>query len=160
MKTNLEDLTFLFPLKPDSIVRIENLLSVCNYLGSHFKTNISVLEVSAYNNGFLKKLLNREVKYSFIEDKDPIFHRTKYRNLMSEAVKTPFQAVWDADVIVDKDLIMDSITKLRTEEVDVTYPFDGKFYDTTNIIRSLFLKKKNIQILHRNKDRMSLIYGD
>jgi hypothetical protein len=127
MKTNLEDLTFLFPLKPDSIIRIENLLSVSNYLCRNFKTNIAVLEVSSYNNGFLKKLLNREIKYSFIEDKDPIFHRTKYRNLLSEAVKTPFQAVWDADVIVDKNLIIDSIARLRSGEADIAYLFNGKF---------------------------------
>jgi predicted glycosyltransferase involved in capsule biosynthesis len=160
MKTNLEDLTFLFPLKPDSIIRIENLLSINNYLCSQFKTNIAVLEVSTYNNGFLKKLLNKEIKYSFIEDKDPIFYRTKYINLIAKAVDTPFLAVWDADVIVDKELIIDSITKLRTGEADVTYPYNGKFYDTTPIIRSLFIKKKNIEVLHRYKDRMSLIYGE
>ena len=160
MKTDLEDLTFLFPLRSDSIIRIENLLSVTSYILRNFKTNLSVLEVSDYNNGIISKVINRKIDYSFIENKDPIFHRTKYRNLMVRAVKTPLLAVWDVDVIVDKQLIIDAIEKLRNGEADVAFPYDGKFYDTSEIIRRLFIRKNKIQILHKNKDRMLLIYGD
>ena len=94
MKTDLRDLTFLFPLKPDSIIWIENLLATTGYILRNFDTNLSVLEASAYNNRLLNKLLNRKIAYSFLEDKDPVFHRTKYRNLMTKEVKTPFLAVW------------------------------------------------------------------
>ena len=80
MKTNFEDLTFLMPLKVDSVIRIENLLVVIRYLQRHFQTHIVVLEVGSYNNGILRKLLNRDVEYRFMEDRDPVFHRTKYRN--------------------------------------------------------------------------------
>jgi predicted glycosyltransferase involved in capsule biosynthesis len=160
MKANLEDLTFLFPLKPDSIIRIENLIAVTNYILRNFKANISILEVSAYNNGIIPKVINSKIDYQFIEDKDPVFHRTKYRNLMTRAVNTPFLAVWDVDVIVDKQLITDTIDKLRSGEADVAFPYDGKFYDTSEIIRSLFIRKNRIQLLHKNKSRMSLIYGN
>jgi len=160
MKTDLKDLTFLFPLKPDSIIRIENLLATSNYILRNFNTNLSVLEVYHYYNGIVSKLLNRNIVYSFIEDKDPIFHRTKYRNLMAREVKTPFLAVWDVDVIVDKRLIIDTMEKLRKGEADVAFPFDGKFYDTSEIIRSLYIRKNQIQILHKNKDRMLLRYGN
>ena len=160
MKTDLTDLTFLFPIKPDSIIRIENLLATTKYILRNFNTNIFVLEVSSYNNGFLYKLLDQRIDYSFLEDKDPIFHRTKYRNEMAKQVKTPFLAVWDVDVIVDKQLIIEAVVKLRNGEADVAYPYDGRFYDTSEIIRSLFIQKNKIQILHKNKERMLLIYGD
>jgi predicted glycosyltransferase involved in capsule biosynthesis len=160
MKTQLKDTTFLFALKPDSIIRIENVLEVIRYIRANFDTCISVLEVSPYNNGFLKKLLNSEVRYSFIEDKDLIFHRTKYRNLMSKEVETPFLAVWDSDVIVDKTQIISALSKLRQREADIVYPYDGKFYDTSAIIRALYLKRKSIKTLHRHKEKMSLIYGE
>jgi len=149
----------LFPLKPDSIVRIENLLATTGYILRNFNTNLSVLEVSNYNNKIISTLLSRKIEYSFIEDKDPIFHRTKYRNLMASKVETPFLAVWDVDVIVDKQLI-DTMTKLRNGEADVAYPFDGKFYDTSEVIRVLYIQKNNIQILHKNRNRMFLKYGD
>jgi len=160
MKTNLEDVTFLFPLKPDSIIRIENLLAITGYILRNFKTNLSVLEVSAYHNGIIQKIINRKINYSFIEDKDPIFHRTKYRNLMAKEVKTPYLAVWDADVIVDKQSIIDAVEKLRNGEADVAFPYDGKFFDTSEIIRNLFIRKHKIQILHKNKDCMMLLYGN
>ena len=160
MKTDLRDLTFLFLLKPDSIIRIENMLTTTGYILRNFDTNVSVLEVSSYNNGILHKLLNRRIAYSFLEDKDPVFHRTKYRNLMTKEVKSPFLAVWDVDVIVDKQLIIDAMEKLRNGEADIAYPYNGEFYDTSEIIRNLFIRRNIIQILHRNRDRMLLIYGD
>ena len=160
MKTDLKDFTFLFLLKPDSIIRIENLLAVTSYFLRNFNTNLSVLEVSNYNNGIIHKVINPKINYSFIEDKDPIFHRTKYRNIMARAVETHFLAIWDVDVIVDMQLVIDTMKKLRSGEADVAYPYNGEFYDTSEIIRSLFIRKKQIQILHKNKDRMSLIYGN
>jgi len=159
MKTNLEDLTFLMPLKADSVIRIENLLAIIRYLQRHFQTYIAVLEVGSYDSDLLRKLLNRKVKYTFIEDKDPVFHRTKYRNMMAKAVETPFLAVWDVDVLVDKIQIIDALEKLRQGEADMVYPFDGRFYDTSEIIRMLYMKKQQIRVLHRNRERMNLIYG-
>jgi len=160
MKTNLDDLTFLIPLKVDSVIRIENLLVIIRYLQRHFHTHIAVLEVGAYDNGILRKLLNRDIKYNFAEDKDPVFHRTKYRNLMTKAVETPFLSIWDVDVLVDKTQIIDAIEKLRQGEADMAYPFDGRFYDTTEIIRSLYIKSQKINVLHQNRERMFLIYGN
>ena len=160
MKTNIEDVTFLMPLKIDSIIRVENLLAVIRYLQRHFQTHIVVLEVGLYNNGILRKLLNRNVKYIFIEDRDPVFHRTKYRNLMAKETKTPLLAIWDVDVLVDKTQIINTVNKLRHKEADIVYPYNGEFYDTSYIIRSLYMKKQQMKILHKNQKRMSLIYGE
>jgi hypothetical protein len=137
----------------DSIVRIENILASTNYIIKLFDTNISVLEAAPYNNGFLKKLLHRSIEYNFIEDKDPIFHRTKYRNLLANSAQTPYFAYYDADIIVDKKQIIDSISKLRSNEADMAYPFDGRFYDTSAIIRDLYITTRKYQ------RRMSLPYG-
>jgi len=58
MKTNLEDLTFLMPLKVDSVIRIENLLAVIRYLQRNFQTHIVVSEVGFYDSYLLRRLLN------------------------------------------------------------------------------------------------------
>ena len=100
------------------------------------------------------------MKYTFIEDKDPIFHRTKYRNMVAKTVETPFLAVWDVDVLVDKSQIIDAMEKLRQDKTDMAYPFDGRFYDTSEIIRTLYMKKQQMKILHQNRERMTLIYGE
>lgn len=160
MKFFLEDISFLIPLRIDSVIRIENLLAIIRYIQRNFKSNITVLEASAYNNGLLKKILNHKVKYMFFEDKDPVFYRTKYCNILAKACETKFLSIWDTDVLVDKNQIVDSMEKLRNEEADMAYPFDGRFYDTSEIIRTLYMQKPQMNILHNNCERMSLIYGD
>jgi len=79
---------------------------------------------------------------------------------MTREVETPFLALWDVDVIVDKQLIIDAMEKLRNKKADVAFPYNGMFYDTSEIIRALFIRKNRIQILHKNKEYMSLIYKD
>ena len=101
-KTDLSDVTFLIPVRIDSIHRIENLLFVASFLKKNFKTNIHLLEASSYDNGILIKLLPRDVRVMFIEDHDPIFHRTFYINKLLEQAETPIVAVWDTDVLVKR----------------------------------------------------------
>ena len=87
MKTDLKDVTFMIPVRIDSIIRLENLISVVQYLFRHFDCRIMVLEADAYNNGIIKKLLGPKIKYHFIEDYDSTFYRTKYLNVSSTKYK-------------------------------------------------------------------------
>ncbi len=159
MRTNLEDLTFLIPVRLDSIVRLENLIAVIKYIRHSFKTNIMVLEAAPNNNRIIERLLDRKVEYYYIEDKDPIFYRTMYLNKMVGMSSTPFLAIWDTDVLVHKKQILAAIDSLRSEHYEIAYPYDGSFLDTSYIIRDLFLKKSSISVLMRNKSKMYPIYG-
>lgn len=159
MKMDIKDLTFLIPVRVDSIIRIENLLMSVKCILQNFETNIMVLEASDYENGILRKLLDKRVQYMFVEDKDSVFYRTKYLNIMTRKSATPFVGIWDTDVIIPKEQIIDSIEKLR-EGYEIAYPYDGHFYDTSDIIRELYFRKKHISVLLKNKDKMELIYGN
>ena len=158
MKTDLNDITFLILVRIDSVERMENLLAVTNTLFRYFKTNIYVLEADSYNNGFLKKLLNRKINYRFVEDKDPVLHKTMYYNRMAKTVDTPFMAIWDTDVVTDKAAILDAVKHLR-EEADVAFPYNGICYETSEIIRDLYLKKKDIRLLHRHRDKLNMLHN-
>ena len=158
MKTNLKDVTFLVILKVDTIERLENFLTCISFLLKNFDTNIKVLEVDSFNNGIVKKLLNKRIKYSFVEDDDPILFRTKYLNDMMNAVNTPFIAVWDADVLLQPEQIIETMSILRSGEADFILPYEKKMLDTSPIIRKLFLKKNRITFLLRNMDKMKEMY--
>jgi len=158
MKTDIKDMTFLIPIRVDSIVRLENLILSVQTLQKNFNTHITVLEAANYSNGIIAKMLGIQVEYLFVEDKDPVFYRTKYLNIMTRQSFTPYVGIWDADVIIPKEQILDSIEKLR-QGVEIAYPYDGHFYDTSNVIRELYTQNKSIKFLERNKDKMSLIYG-
>ena len=157
MKTDLTDLTFLILVRLDSIQRLENTIIITDSLLKYFKTNIYVLEADSFNNGFLKKNLNRKITYQFIEDMDPVLHKTKYYNNMVKMVSTKYLSIWDTDAAIDKNAICDSMKHLR-EEADVAYPYCGLFYEVPNVIKRLYFKQKDIRILKRHIGKMKLLY--
>lgn len=159
MKINLKDLTFLIPIRIDSIARLENALAVITYLRCRFDTHILVLEASQYKNEVLHRLLPKEIEYYFVEDKDPVFYRTHYLNQMTQKVKTNYLAIWDADVITPPEQIVDAITHLREKEADIAYPYDGVFIDTSEIIRMFFIMSKQLKVLTKNKNKMEPLYA-
>jgi predicted glycosyltransferase involved in capsule biosynthesis len=160
MKSNLSDVTFLFPIRLDSVIRLENLQLAVKHLKKHFITNTILLEAAEYNNGIIEKLIGNDVQYYFIEDRDPVFYRTKYINKMIDLTSTPILAIWDADVIVPVEQIINSVEKLRMNDVDMIYPYDGHFYDTSDAVRELYFKTKSIKTLHKQVGKMHLPYGD
>ena len=153
------DIDFLIPIRIDSVERIENLMSNINYLIKHFDTNIYVLEASSINNHILERLLPKEIAYFHVEDADPIFHRTKYINALAEKSYSDNIAIWDADVIIDYCQIIDAISYLREGKAEVAIPYDGRFYDTTEIVRNVFLEFKDFHVLNDNISKMLLPYG-
>lgn len=159
MKVNLFDTTFVIPLRIDSIIRLENCLSAVDYIQNYFNTNIFILEADNFNNSLLKKLLNKEVRYLFLRDNDPVFYKTKLLNFITSQIKTPYIGIWDADVVAYRDSILSSIISLRDNKADISYPYDGTFLDTSLIIRNLFIDKDlDINVLTRNKTKMRIMY--
>jgi hypothetical protein len=157
MKTDLTDVTFLILVRLDSVERFENMLIITESLVKYFDTNVSVWEADSYNKGLLQSLINRKINYRFIEDKDPVLHKTMYYNQMSREVKTPYMAIWDTDTIIEQKAITESVIKLR-EEYDAAYPYDGSFYEIPEPLKSLYVKRKDIRILYRNLNKMHLLY--
>lgn len=159
MKIQLKDFTFLIPARFDTVVRLENMLMSIRYLLHNFETNIIVVEATEYDNGILRRLLDKRVHYIFIKDKDSVYYKTKYVNMLTLNSNTPYIGIWDTDVIIPKQQIIDSILKLR-QGYKIAYPYDGRFYDTSEIIREFYLKSRDINVLLKNKDKMHMIYGD
>ena len=157
MKTDLTDLTFLILVRLDSIQRLENIIIVTDSMLKYFRTNIFVLEADSFDNGLLKKNLNNKVTYQFVEDKDPVIHKTKYYKYMVNTVTTKFLAIWDTDVVVDKNAICESMKHLR-EDADVALPYNGYCYDVSDIIKHYYFKHQDIRFLNRHSGKMKLLY--
>ena len=79
------------------------------------------------------------VKYTFLVDKDPVFYKTKYLNILAKQVDTPLVCIWDADVILDHLQILDAVKQLRTRTSDVAYPYDGNFFRYVRYIEGTLL---------------------
>ena len=158
MKTVLNDVTFVIPIRIDSIIRLENLLLTIDCLLSYFETNIVVIEASNYNNGILEQLVGRKVTYYFYEERDPVFHRTKILNRVSIAITTKWIGIWDADIVLHNYQIQDAICQLRTGLYDYAYPYDGRFLDTSMILRHHYLRYRDLTFLDQHQGMMQLLY--
>ena len=158
MKHQLKDTSFLIPVRQDSLERVENLLSTTAFIQDNFDTNIIVCEMDRSNNHILEKLL-RKVKYFFVKDDDIIFHRTRFLNMMVAATSTPVIAIWDTDAIAFPDAILESVEHIRSSKAKVAYPYDGRIFEATSFLREKFIETGKIEVLVKNLNLMSMLYG-
>lgn len=155
---DLSDLTILMTVCVDSVERLENVLATSQFLVDHFQTNVWVEEYAPYCNGLLNDLLDKNIHYTFKADDDPIFYRTKYLNQITRSVETKYVSVWDVDVLFPVNQIVKAIECLRNEEAAFVYPYNRQFFDTSPILRKLFLQDRNVEILEQNILKMMPMY--
>lgn len=158
-KNDLLDTVFLLLVSFDTMERLENTVHTVNYLHGNFDTHIYLWEVSSHNNGLLKRLIPQDVSYHFLQDYDPILHRTHYLNEMVKSAEEKFVAVWDVDVVVPVNQVLSSMSLLR-QGCDFVYPYDAKFLDTTEGLRMMYLEENgNMELLEEYKDFMLSLYA-
>lgn len=148
MKSNLKNITFCIPVRVDSIYRLENLYYILSYLSSRFYTNIVIIEADKYRN--IKDIPSiKNLKYYFIEDNDPIFHRTKYINTMLFSSQTDFAAIWDTDIFTYAKQIEESYRIVEHMGYSLVYPYDGRMYSLSETISGMLKNNKefNPQLL-------------
>lgn len=160
MRYDMRDLTVLIPVRIESIIRLENILAVTRYLTDNFDLEISVLEAAKYDNTVLKRLLPSQIRHTFIRDSDPVFYRTKYINMLTQSVRTPFLAVWDADVVFPPEQVNEAVEALRSGDYDITFPYGGIFWDTSRNIRQMFIETGDIAMLVELRGMMTSLYGE
>ena len=157
MRIDLTDTTFIIPVRIDSMIRLENLLMSVDSIVRYFRTRILILETSSYQNEIIPSLIKDDtVKYTFLVDKDPVFYKTKYLNILAKQVDTPLVCIWDADVILDHLQILDAVKQLRTRTSDVAYPYDGNFLDTSDILREHYWLHRDLDFLKKPSSKDEL----
>ncbi len=153
-KIDLRDVTFLIPVRIDSEDRMINLKLVIEFIKQHFETKIIVLEADNEEQ-FFNDLIDKK----FVDDDNPVFHRTHYINQLTKLSKSPFIAIWDTDVLILPSQIIEAVNLLRTDKADMVFPYDGRFYNTPALIRDIYKNKKTFDVFVKNIDKFKLAYG-
>lgn len=120
-KIDLKDVTFMIPVSYDHNDRKENLDLCIAYLKKHFYTNIIISEQGG--NHF-------EYHYphcDYVHFSSNVFHRTRMLNGMAKLANTQYIFNYDCDVFISPLQILEAVNKLRTGELDMVYPYDGRF---------------------------------
>lgn len=154
MRIEATDITIMILIRTDSIARLENVVTVIRHLQRHLDTHIYLREADCYCNGILETLSDKNIRYEFVEDDDPVLYKTWHFNRMMEHVSTPFVAIWDADTIAKSTAIEQCLYELRKEAADIALPYNGVCLDTSNILRTLYLKKQDENVLIQNIGKM------
>jgi len=153
----LEYITIIIPLRIDSEERRTNLDAVLNYLCKSEGIKIMLLESDGKPNYKLREE-HSDVMYRFVEDHDPVFYRTRYLNCMLRNVRTPVAGIWDSDVIVPAEQVIEA-TQYCLAGDTLCYPFDGRFYAVADRFSRLYKETGNFDILSQNKSLHWLMHG-
>lgn len=155
-KIDLSDVTFVIPVRIDSDERLANLTTLLRVLEREFTTHIIVLEADK-TQFFTPE--NENIKYHFIYDDDPVFHRTKYINQLLGLSSTPIVAVWVTDSIGIPSSIQDAVAQIRQEKAVLAYPYDGRFYSVNQLLSNIFRQNFRYEIVTSKISSMHLMHG-
>ena len=158
-KASLQDISFLIPVRLDSVIRLENLMVVIDFLHHHLRSPILVLEASAYKTGIIPAFAGNKINYWFEEDRDDIFHRTKYINTLVGFSTTPYVAIWDCDDIIPPKQIFAALKCIKDGESSFVFPYAKEFLDTGMILREIFIKNRDHTVFTSHKAKMMSMYG-
>lgn len=139
-KIILEDLTFLIPIRIDSLERVSNLVTLLKVQNRDFKASIIVQEADKIQRFTPKDF--EDFEYHFVYDEDPVYFRTKYINQMIRMSRTKYVAIWDADVIIPSIQILKALDSLRSGTAILAYPYDGRLYSLN--VRDSYLFRESL----------------
>ena len=133
MKHNLNQATFIFPVRIESPERLRNVVTSIAFLLENFHTNIIVKEVdkeSVFHRDalpLLESVLDQQnifTNLNFMCEKsdDPLFHRQRILNEMVMEANTDIVVNYDCDVILPIDSYLLAYEMITTGISDVVYP--------------------------------------
>jgi predicted glycosyltransferase involved in capsule biosynthesis len=117
---DLTDFTFNIPIKIESTDRRNNAITFFEYMNSICKTNYIICENDIINK--INILNSPNIKLKLINE--PIFHRTKFLNIMAKESNTKFIVNCDIDCLVHEEQLYNSAQALRTNQTDGCNPFN------------------------------------
>jgi predicted glycosyltransferase involved in capsule biosynthesis len=127
---NLLNTTFIIPVCVESQDRFNNAKTVLGYLNHHFKTNVSIHEITQGESKltFLNELKNLNIKHKIEQSNLTEYHRTRQLNEMLDNVTTKVVVNYDIDVILPVTTYIQASNDIINNKCNVIYPYgEGLF---------------------------------
>lgn len=151
-------IAFVIPLRVDSEERSRNLDLLLKELSAFQKVEIWILEADKCPH-YQPKGNNSNLHYIFKHDLDPVFHRTKYLNLLLKQTTCDIVGIWDTDAFVCKEQILDTIEKIKEGKAVMGFPYDGRFYMLSRDKTKTFIKTGSLDVLMKNLSEHYMVHG-
>ncbi len=162
MKIDLNQATFIIPIRIESIDRLRNVITIVAFLLENFNTKRVIKEVDSESifkkkaMPILNEILETEININHIFEKslDHSFHRQKILNEMIMHSNTKIIVNYDCDVILPLKSYKTAYELILTGQCDVVYPYGHGVYQRQVIpsdeVVSDFLKSLNYDFLEKN----------
>lgn len=121
----IQNLSIIIPLRVDSKERLDNLNFILSLLLDQPFVEVDILEADVERR-FQTPCGDTRIRYCFVEDSDPVFHRTRYLNQLLRAARHEVVGVWDTDVIISPAQLQEAVERIRLGSV-MCFPYDGRF---------------------------------
>jgi predicted glycosyltransferase involved in capsule biosynthesis len=145
---NLEDVTFIIPVRIESNDRFRNLFLCCLYLLQLTNAKIIIKESDSISivPDVIKKINSfgcqtERIKYLYEKTTEKLFHRTRLLNEMLIETETPIVVNYDCDVLLPIDSYEKAAIKCRND-CDLVYPYS--FGDNVQI-RMLLNEQEDVR---------------
>lgn len=151
-------LSFVIPIRVESAERERNLDVVVEMLSGMEGVDVSILEGDERPLYQLKKAY-KNVRYRFVEDRDPVFHRTKYLNWLLRDAQGAVAGIWDTDVVTTCEQISDAVKAIRTGRAVMGFPYDGRFCSLSPEDSDQFVRDRSFERLDELVRTSHLAHG-
>lgn len=158
MNNLLKDVTFVIPFRIETREQIKIMDITLDSIACRFASHVILLEAGEKRR-YRKRNPTAQVSYSFIEDRDPVFRRTRYLNILYASVHTRMLAVWEIGLLVPDGQIIDAVEQVRKNRTLTGLPHDGTIRLLTPEYTDLYKKTFNISVLLRGKYSFQTAYG-
>ena len=149
-----QKVTIVMPIRIDSEERKENLRTVLSHIN---RLNCRVLLLEADSEPQLdKEEWIRETDYQFVRDTSPIFHRTRYINMLLREAPTDIISVWDADILVAYEQVFETVSLIE-QGYTIAYPYNGEYVMLSDYDSKMI--RKNFDIEYLRSRRMESVFG-
>lgn len=160
LKSNTR-ISFVIPVRIDSSERTRNLDLVIEQLLSlegFADIEIRILEADELPH-YVLKIGSSRIYKKFVKDISPIFHRTKYLNQLIGEASGSIVGIWDTDVLIPQNQILQAIDAIKNGNAIMSFPYDGRFYMLPSEESKLFSKGAEIENFSENINKYPLPYG-
>lgn len=148
----LKDVSFLIPVRIDSESRLENLYFTTRYLEKYFDTNIIIAE-SDITQKVDDSLLPPNCDYHFLYDDNVLFFHTRINNWLIQKAKTPIITIYDTDVVIPIEQILQSVELIKNNYCEMVFPYDGSFISVDSLFKEMFGKILDPQLFCLNENK-------
>lgn len=159
-KKYFEDLTIMMSTRIDSPDRLANVRASLGYYSRNTDAHLMIIESDS--DSHLSSFMENEfpdVEYIFMEDHNPMLHRTHLMNEEFRRVRTRNAANIDVDIIVPIEQLASANEAVLSGQYVMAMPYDGRVVLSPAVFANIFRETLDIESLTEVDAYQQLMFG-